>query len=153
MHFEIESRAEEEPVPLYEKEIEGMQALKSVLQFVSDNEYYPTFDEKCAYIMCSIAGAQHFSNGNKRLSIGLLLIFLIINKAQVLDITKEYAREIVTKEFKGYKWDPNSQITGNHALLLYNLAIAIGSRNDLGIQDFSILKEKVRSIFKVIYRL
>jgi prophage maintenance system killer protein len=47
-----------EPAPMYEQE--------QRLTFIRDDQFYPTPEEKAAYLICGIASAQYFSNGNKR---------------------------------------------------------------------------------------
>ena len=55
-----------EAAPAYAYEEAGMQQLLKVLELVREDTYYPTFQEKAAYLFCGLAGAQYFSNGNKR---------------------------------------------------------------------------------------
>lgn len=60
--------SETEAAPNYEEEVLGMGQLEKVLTLVRQDEYYPRFADKAAYFLCGLAGAQYFSNGNKRLS-------------------------------------------------------------------------------------
>lgn len=48
-----------EPAPAYTQEQSGMQELEKVLTFMRDDRFYPSFTEKAAYMMCSIAGRDH----------------------------------------------------------------------------------------------
>lgn len=66
-----------EPAPPYERERAGLQALETVLTLAQNDRYYPTFADKSTYLFCGIAGAQHFSNGNKHLAVSVLLFFLV----------------------------------------------------------------------------
>lgn len=77
--------ADAEQAPRYEAEANGIAELEKVLAFAQIDAYYPTFDEKSAYLLCSIAGSQYFSNGNKRLAVTVLLMFLMHNDVLVLD--------------------------------------------------------------------
>src|SRR3989338_5329078 len=72
-----------EQAPDYEFELNGIAELEKVLEFVRNDSYYSSFEEKCAYLICSIAGSQYFSNGNKRLSVTVLLMFLMANDVLV----------------------------------------------------------------------
>jgi death-on-curing family protein len=77
--FILDELTQSEPAPDYLSETNGMKELGKVLAFVQSDEYYSSFSEKSAYLICSIAGSQYFSNGNKRLSIVILLMFLLKN--------------------------------------------------------------------------
>ncbi|PIR53503.1 hypothetical protein COU76_00810 [Candidatus Peregrinibacteria bacterium CG10_big_fil_rev_8_21_14_0_10_49_10] len=143
----------EEPAPHYEEEPDGIEKLKKVLGLVQVDEYYPDFYEKAAYMICSIAGSQYFSNGNKRLAVATLLFFLIENEAEILDTSTDDYKNILEREFESCTWDSNVNIRGEHPLFLYNLAVVIGTRKCWGTNDFSVLKEKVASIFRTIYRI
>lgn len=145
--------AEDEPAPSYQQEADGIGELEKVLGLVQRDDYYPDFYVKISYVMCSIAGSQYFSNGNKRLAVAVLLIFLMKNKAKILNAKSNELQKLLHDHFPKYKWDKNTNINGAHALFLYNLAIVIGDRNVWGFNDFSKLKEKVESIFSVLYKL
>lgn len=145
--------AHDEPVPSYELEEDGIEKLEKVLGLVQQDNYYRTFHEKAAYMICSIAGSQYFSNGNKRLAVATLLIFLIQNDVQVLDINADQYKQILFEKFPEYVWDSNIHIHGSHALFLYNLAIVIGDRTKWGFHDFTVLKERVSSLFTYLYKL
>lgn len=49
--------ASSEPAPQYELDQDGMNALNGVLGLVENNEYYPGFPLKAAYLICGIAGS------------------------------------------------------------------------------------------------
>ncbi len=83
----------------YEYESEDMAELEKVLIFVRHDAYYPTFADKAAYLICSIAGSQYFSNGNKRLSVTALLKFLVLNRIPIRNIDTPGFREILTNVF------------------------------------------------------
>ena len=144
--------SENEPAPSYNSEQDGLNELDKVLKLVKDDRYYPNAFDKSAYLICSIAGSQYFSNGNKRLAIAVLMYFLIRNSVQIKSFTNEECERIIGSKFPDFPWESNDQIPGAHALLLYNLAIVIGFRDVWGTNDFSILKEKVSSIFFDIYK-
>src|SRR3989344_4590482 len=73
-----------EQAPDYSHEPNGVGELQKVLNFVRNDTYYPAFEDKAAYLICSIAGSQYFSNGNKRLSVVVLLMFLMKNNVLVM---------------------------------------------------------------------
>ncbi len=132
-----------EQAPQYEHEANGMAELGKVLEFVQNDVYYPSFDEKSSYLICSIAGSQYFSNGNKRLSVSVLLAFLTLNEVLVTD-SPDTVQIAFTQAFPNHVWEEHADIAEPHSLILYNLAIAIGNRNVWGTNDFSAVRQKYR---------
>lgn len=65
--------------------------LDSVLQFIQNDYYYPTFEEKITHLVYGIAFNHPFLDGNKRSSITLGAFFLTING---------YDRHVVDKFIK-----------------------------------------------------
>ena len=53
--------------------------IKATLEFVKDDLYYPTIEEKAAYLMFSLCRGHYFLDCNKRISITLTLYFLLKN--------------------------------------------------------------------------
>lgn len=53
--------------------------IKSTLDFVQADLYYPTIEEKAAYMMFSLCRGHFFADCNKRISITLTLYFLLKN--------------------------------------------------------------------------
>lgn len=145
--------AHAEPAPAYEQEERGMGELGKVLAFARDDQFYPGFAEKASYMICSIAGSQYFTNGNKRLGIATLVFFLSMNDASVENIDTQGYEKIVQQFFPDATWEHNPAITDPHALFLYNLAITIGDRAKWGCRDFTTLREKVAALFGHIYQL
>lgn len=54
-------------------------ALEATLEFVQDDLYYPTFEDKLVYLIYSVNRNHAFEDGNKRLSITLGGEFLLRN--------------------------------------------------------------------------
>lgn len=54
-------------------------ALNATLDFVQDDLYYPTLEDKVSYLFYSINKNHAFNDGNKRSSIALSAYFLEIN--------------------------------------------------------------------------
>lgn len=140
-----------EPAPHYEDESNGMAELVKVLAFTQNDLYYPSFEEKCAYLICSIAGSQYFSNGNKRLSVTVLLMFLIRNNVQVL-VDEDRFQQLMRDFFHAHIWEVATGIDDPHSQFLYNLSMVIGDRNKWGTEDFAILREWITSIFSVVHK-
>lgn len=53
--------------------------LESVLEFVKNDEYYPTIEEKATYLFYALNKNHTFNDGNKRSSIVLTAYFFQIN--------------------------------------------------------------------------
>lgn len=53
--------------------------LHSVLAHIQNDDYYPTFEDKLVHLVWSINKNHSFSDGNKRLSITLGSLFLLLN--------------------------------------------------------------------------
>lgn len=53
--------------------------LQGILDFVSDDNYYPTFEDKLTYLVFSINRNHIYMDGNKRLSITVGALFLLLN--------------------------------------------------------------------------
>ena len=143
----------DEPAPDYRTEQDGIAELAKVLNFVRNDVYYPEFADKAAYMLCSIAGAQYFSNGNKRLAVVLLISFLIINQAEIITLKESQFKEILGVLFPAYVWEEKPNIQDPHAQFLYNLAVIIGSPDKWDVQKFDDLKKKISSLFMSIYKV
>lgn len=144
----------EEAAPQYESEPQGLKELEKVLTLIQDDTYYPTFSKKAAYLLCSIAGSQYFSNGNKRLAVMALVTFLIVNNAQKGELTMQEFKDLLAEYFQRHRWEDNRSISGAHSLFLYNLALIIGDRSRWSDgDDFSLLKDKIAMIFEYLYRV
>jgi prophage maintenance system killer protein len=144
---------EDEPAPQYAAESTGMAELTKVLEFVQNDSYYPAFPDKCAYLICSIAGAQYFSNGNKRLAVFTLMQFLLLNDTEVWSADDDAFGALMHQIFPLYTWEENKYIPLAEQQFLYNLAIVIGDPNVWGTDKFDVLKEKVGEILGLVYRL
>lgn len=140
----------EEQAPSYESEPVGMAELTKVLDFVQNDEYYPTFEEKCAYLLCSIAGSQYFSNGNKRLSVTVLLMFLMKNRTFVLNDEKKL-KAILAASFPKHTWEENPIIQQAYFLFLYNLAVVLGDRKKWESDDFTEIRKRVAEMFLITH--
>jgi len=142
-----------EPVPDYLSEANGMAELRKVFSFVQQDEYYPAFAEKAAYILCSIAGSQYFSNGNKRLAVTVLMFFFMKNNIKIPHRNEhnEVYRVILKIAFPLHSWEENEHIHDAHPLFLYNLAIVIGDRSRWGVESFSAVREVIAMAFDCLY--
>lgn len=56
-----------------------IEKLGSVLQFIQDDDYYPTFEEKLAHLFHSSCQFHCFEDGNKRIAISLCNMLLTMN--------------------------------------------------------------------------
>ncbi len=145
-----ELTSEQDPSSLYEAEPKGLAELKKVLDFVQNDEYYPEFEFKCAYLLCSIVSSHAFENGNKRLGVTILLMFLQKNNALIFDDYFEL-KSLIKKYFPKYKWEENKNLEDAHSLFIYNLAIVIADRPQWSTKNFNEMRTKVTKIFREIY--
>lgn len=58
---------------------ESKDHLSSILSFMQDNHYYPSFIEKLSFLTYAIAKDHIFIDGNKRTAIALGAYFLVLN--------------------------------------------------------------------------
>jgi len=83
---EIEYISFEEAINVYKKTIEksgggfsGIRdegGIKSVLEFVKNDLYYPDFDSKLSYLVFRFCSGHFFNDGNKRIALTLGAYFL-----------------------------------------------------------------------------
>lgn len=152
--FVYEELADVEQAPSYEQEANGIRELTKVLTLVQQDSFYPTFHAKAAYLLCSIAGSQYFSNGNKRLAVVTLFTFLALNQPKARLLNKEELQALLAQSFPRHTWEENASIKNDHALFLYNLTLVIGDRSRWSDgDDFSLLKDKIAIIFEYLYRI
>ena len=60
-------------------EIRDEGGLDKVLNFIRDDDYYPTFEEKLTYLVFGLCHDHYFMDGNKRISLVAGAHFLIKN--------------------------------------------------------------------------
>ena len=93
-----------EPIPPFsqvnEKEIENLVVIPQTKHF--GEEQYPTLELKAAILFYKINKGHIFPNGNKRLSLACLFVFLDVNNKR-LEITED---EATTKAIEIAKSDP-----------------------------------------------
>lgn len=95
--------------------------LDSVLQFIQNDSYYPTFEDKITHLVYGVAFNHPFLDGNKRSSIALGALFLKINgyDRHVVDIfLKEMENIVLITVIKKITKDDLSEII---ALLINEL--------------------------------
>lgn len=62
--------------------------IKCILEFIQNDDYYPSFTEKLSYLVYSIASNHCFLDGNKRTAIATGMYFLLINDYDIPTISK-----------------------------------------------------------------
>ena len=60
--------------------IRDRERLESVLEFMQNDMYYPTFEEKLTFLVSRICTGHLFDDGNKRMSLTLGVFFLLKNE-------------------------------------------------------------------------
>jgi death-on-curing protein len=95
-----------EPIPPFaqvnEKEIENLVVIPQTKHF--GEEQYPTIESKAAILFYKINKGHIFPNGNKRISLACLFVFLEINNRR-LEITED---EVTAKAIEIANSDPRN---------------------------------------------
>lgn len=61
------------------KDIIHFELLDGILDFVKSDDYYPSFEDKLTYLVYSVNRNHIFADGNKRLSITVGALFMLLN--------------------------------------------------------------------------
>lgn len=90
MNKEMQYISYEEVLNIYQKMIENSgggfsgirdeEGIKSVIDFIQDDLYYPTFVDKLTYLVFGFCSGHYFSDGNKRIALTLGAYFLHKNR-------------------------------------------------------------------------
>ncbi len=138
-----------EPTPEYKEEYRGFNDLKSLIIRSQNSNYYKTFYNKASFLFININKGHYFSNGNKRLSIFISLMFAFINKYSFNYKDKKYFKELLIKIFPEYdlNYIVDFEEFNSIEFLFYNLAIIIASESKINIDE---LKIRVEKIFKIV---
>ncbi len=67
---------------------EGRGQLDSILFLVREDDYYPTFVDKLAYLVFSVNKGHCFTDGNKRSCIALGLSFMTVNNYPEIQVQR-----------------------------------------------------------------
>jgi prophage maintenance system killer protein len=141
--------------PTYEKDLSGLEELASILEFVKNNDYYPTIAGKAAYLLVSISTGQKFGNGNKRLALFTYLYFLNRNKIGFRPRRVKAYRKWFKKYFPKYKMSVhNFRINAGWALYNFNKCINIKAEEKKNghSYDYDGLKAIAEQFTEFIYK-
>ncbi|OGL69926.1 hypothetical protein A3C17_03895 [Candidatus Uhrbacteria bacterium RIFCSPHIGHO2_02_FULL_53_13] len=131
-----------EPVPQYEDDIDGLRKLEGCLERVKF-QYYSTLVSKAAALFISINLGHYFSNGNKRLALGVLVTFLVENHVHFLNLSSESYQQLITDLFPYYMVLHEQQLTGLD-YGYYHLAVAVADSKRAGMLH-ETLKQRVEA--------
>ncbi len=135
-----------EEVPHYRTEA-GFKKFCSVLLQSEEDVYYPTVIDKATYLLIGVNKGHFFSNGNKRLALVIMTVFLGVNDLWLKDESKEWYRNVLEKLFPEYaQWDDFDEFTSTD-FATYNLSIMIADSGVYGISHDE-LKRRVRSFLE-----
>lgn len=141
--------ATSEPAPSYEQEPEGMKKLESTLKLMQWDEYQGRI-EKAAYLFCSVIDGHPFSNGNKRLSVTLLIAFLLINKCKIRSQNMDTVQEELKKAFPHLHWESVQSFEQPIEHFFYHLALILADRTQKGEMSFHQEKEAVVQLLDAV---
>lgn len=138
-----------EPVPKYKEECDGFNDLISLIQRSQNVNYYKTFKDKVSFLFININKGHYFSNGNKRLSIFVSLMFSLINGYKFNYKNKEYFKDLLIKTFPEYSLENIVDFEEFNSIdfLFYNLAIIVASESKINSDE---LKNRIKKIFNII---
>ncbi len=146
----IRSRlARNEPAPWYEDERTGLQKLEAGFVLMQRLEYDGAL-AKGAYLFCSVVDGHHFSNGNKRLGVTLLLYFVLQNGYLVSAPDMEIMRQELARLFPSLIWEHVSGFRFPHEYFFYHLALIIADRKQKGQMTFAEEQEAVKQLLAVV---
>ncbi len=147
-----------EPVPNYKDEKKGLDNYRSILD-MSKLDYYPTLADKASYIFVSIVTGHKFSNGNKRLGVMTLWVFLIKNKKkrtkefsldEIMNILNNlFGKKVISDVLKKQNEDPKSW--NPPVSLAYFIVPLIVADSETYPFSFDVLKDKITIFLKQIY--
>ncbi|MCK5510663.1 Fic family protein [Candidatus Parcubacteria bacterium] len=139
--------------PFYEKDTEGIEKLKSTLDLVKNDTYYPTFFDKAAYIFISLSAGHYFINGNKRLALFSYFYFTTIDDYSFKSLSIKTYKKWFKKYFANFTMSSHDfQYNVGWALYNFNRVVNIKySENKTGHQyNFDELKNISVTFFKFI---
>ncbi len=143
----------DEQIPSYETEPKAVEQLLGTIQ-LSSEAYYPSLEEKAAYIFTSIAKGHFFINGNKRLAVVTVLLFFWDNdcRAHMLQIEAEKTcLDLINTIFPEVvdidKILEESRDLNMLQQFLYLISFIAVESERYGY-DFNILKSKVKQFFQ-----
>lgn len=116
-------KSNEQQRHVYEKEHNGIEKLNMVFELIQNDNYYPDFYSKAAYLFLAINCGHYFSNGNKRLSITCLFFFIKRNKFTFKSFKKDFYASWFNNNFPNFLLSENIFFR-NFGWAFYNLAQA-----------------------------
>ena len=101
--------------------IRDRERLESVLEFVQNDMYYPTFEDKLTFLVSRICTGHLFDDGNKRMSLTLGVYFMthmaaIIMHVAAGNIDEELLGRIIPPVIKGEDFSEELKIDIAHAM-------------------------------------
>lgn len=138
-------------VPEYERETEAVEELKSLIERLTADQYYPNLKIKASNLFINTIKSHYFSNGNKRLGIVITIIFLIKNDLGVKELDKQKHKSKLKNLFPNYNNFYDEEEFTSTDFGFYNLAKIIASNKEIGVK-LETLKDKTRSFFRFCYR-
>jgi len=141
--------ASAEPAPYYEGERSGTEKLGASFQFMQRDEYKGILG-KASYVFCSIIDGHHFSNGNKRLAVTVLIYFLILNGYKIHAPNMEIMRNELHRVFPKLQWEEIVSFRNPHEYFFYHLALIIADRKQKGQMTFAQEQHAVKELLEVV---
>ncbi|MBU0766755.1 type II toxin-antitoxin system death-on-curing family toxin [Patescibacteria group bacterium] len=144
-----DNMASKEPAPMYGRETSGIKRLEAIFHLMQRSDYKGLLG-KAAYMFCSVIDSHHFSNGNKRLAVSLLIFFLLVNNRSIHAPNMEVMRGELNKAFPKLKWQDVQSFSYPHEYFFYHLALIIADRSQKGKMTFTQEQEAVKNLLEVV---
>lgn len=143
--------ATQEPAPYYDDEKQGENHLSAIFDLMQRSDYRGVLG-KAAYLFCSTIDGHHFSNGNKRLAVVLVVFFLLANHYQIRAPRMELVQRWLRKAFPHLQWEQVSAFSHPHEYFFYHLALVIADRHQKGNITFTEEQRLIVDLLKVMVR-
>lgn len=136
------------PAPMYEAELDGLEKLKGRLVLVRNSGYYKGFYAQTAYLFVAVAEGHFFSNGNKRLALSLLAKFYELNNYKEYRFKRDKYLQKLKEIFPKAKLRKISEIKVVFPEMLYHLTKIVADKKSRGEGNFDSLKSKVEEFLR-----
>lgn len=145
--FVAERYGQQEEVPRYRENREGVAKLLGVLERARMDRYYPTLLDKATHLLLGINKGHFFSNGNKRLALVVTTAFLTLNDKHLDESSKEEYRNLLSSLFPEHRECSDFPEFTATDFATYNLSIIIADSGTYEI-GYDVLKERVHTFLR-----
>ena len=128
----------------YEK---GFQEWKGVMERIKMKHYYPSFFDKATYLLIGLNKGHFYPNGNKRLALVTVVLFIQDNEFKIHTYYKKKYKKYLMESFPNFDDFKDYSDFTRVAFVFYNLSIIIADSSKIGL-SYEELKKKVNDFLK-----